>query len=266
MPSSLEPVTVILFGTKVFVDVTKLKTWIRDRPGFKVALNPMITVLRGDRRGTDTDTQGEGHRRTEAEVGGTGPHSRQDSPTSTRAGGETRVRLPLRVQREPAWWTVWLQTLGLHHCERTSFCGFGPPRCGDLLQHPQERNPPPPSGSLPTSTPAALPEPPRSSPLTRLPPLPFSHGPASLLDLVPPQALCSCTLPPGTRFPHTPDSPFRPCHASILVRSFLIFWFLNCTLPTRAAILSSSRLILLHKIYCYLKDDIAYLFVVVSSN
>lgn len=161
----------------VEIDVTKLKNWIRDRPAFKVALNPTTTVLRGDRRGTDTDTQGEGHRRMEAEVGGTGPYSRQDFPRSTRAGGETRARLPLRVQREPAWRTVRLQTLGLHHCERTSFCGFGPPRCGDLLQRPQERNPPPHSGSLTTSTPAALPELPASSPLTRLLPLPFSHGP-----------------------------------------------------------------------------------------
>ena len=29
----------------------------------------MITVLRGDRRGTDTDTQGEGHMQREAETG-----------------------------------------------------------------------------------------------------------------------------------------------------------------------------------------------------
>ena len=149
-----------------------------------------------------------------------------------------------------------MQNLGLHYCERTTFCGFRLPTCGNLLQRPQERNPPPHPGPLSASTLAALPELPTSSPLTRLPPLPFSRGhfrsaaatsvqprplpfsrghfrSAAATSVQPrpwrafwtwslrrPPAL-ACSQREHGSLTH-PTAGFHLCHASILVGSFLI--------------------------------------------
>lgn len=150
--------------------VTKLKTWTRDRPGFKVALNPRTTVLRGDRRGTDADTQGEGHRRMEAEGGGTGPHSRQDLPTSpelaerlgsgSRSGSRGNPRGGQFGGRPSASTTVRGPVSEVSGHQGVAIC-YNAPRKGIRHLTPGQS----------TSTPAALPELPTPSALARLPPL-----------------------------------------------------------------------------------------------
>ena len=210
--------------------VTKLKTWTRDRPGFKVALNPRTTVLRGDRRGTDADTQGEGHRRREAEGGGTGPHSRQDLPTSpelaerlgsgSRSGFRGNPRGGQFGGRPLASTTVRGPVSEVSGHQGVATC-YNAPRKGIRHLTPGQSR----------STPAALPELPMSSARAHLPPLPFSHGPASVWTWYHLRASAPARSPLEHSSLTHPTARFALCHASIWVRSFLIIWFLKCTLP-----------------------------------